>query len=121
MTWKAIGKALYKGGKDAIDVIDKGYQIAIPAYGAYKQSQAVAKGQDQALEQQQKAQDEATKIAADQAANNAETLRRAKAKGSRMPEFDSYRRSPGGGTLLTGPSGVNTNRVLLGNTNKLGY
>jgi regulator of protease activity HflC (stomatin/prohibitin superfamily) len=120
MSWKSIGKSLYKGGADYLKGLDTVYQVAVPAYGAFKQAQAQAKGQDQALEQQQKAQDEATRIAGEQAANNAETLRRAKAKGSRMPELDSYRRSSGGGTLLTGPSGVNTNRVLLGNTNKLG-
>jgi len=120
MTWKSIGKSLYKGGADYLKVLDTVYQIAVPAYGAYKQGVAQAKSQDQALEEQKKAQDEATRIAEEQSANNAETLRRAKARGSKEPNFDSYRRSPGGGTLLTGPSGVNNNRVLLGNSNKLG-
>lgn len=121
MSWKAIGKSITKGFKNTLDTMDPVWQVVYPAYGAFKQARAQAGQQDQALEQQQKAQDEATRIAEEQSANNAETLRRAKAKGSRMPELDSYRRSSGGGTLLTGPSGVNNNRVLLGNTNKLGF
>lgn len=121
MSWKAIGRTIKKGLKDTYDTLDPVLQVAYPAYGAIKQARAQSEQQDQALEQQQKAQDEAARIAEEQSANNAETLRRAKARGSRMPDLDSYRRSSGGGTLLTGPSGVNNNRVLLGNTNKLGF
>lgn len=120
MSWKSIERSIKKGLKDTWNGVDPVLQVAYPAYGAIKQARAQAELQDQALEQQQKAQDEATRLAEEQSANNAETLRRAKAKGSRRPELDSYRRSSGGGTLLTGPSGVNNNRVLLGNSNKLG-
>lgn len=121
MSWKAIGKSITRGLKDTWDTMDPVLQVVYPPYGAIKQARMQAGQQDRALEEQQKAQEQAALIASEQAANNAETLRRARAKGSRMPEADSYRRSPGGGTLLTGPSGVNTNRVLLGNTNKLGF
>lgn len=97
--------------------------VASTAYSVYSGERAAA-AQEKAMKQQQVAQTEAKTAAQKQATIQEQEINRANAKSpdssSVLARAQQDAQSGGGGTMLTGPTGVDPNSLALGKNTLLG-
>lgn len=104
------------GGMSIAAIAAVGISAAATAYSAYAQSEAA--------DEQKSAQDKARQAAEEQAKKGEEANNRANAKSpdtnAIMSAAQQAAKGGVGGTMLTGPSGVDPSQLQLGKTSLLG-